>query len=199
MTPLVLALVAAGCGQAAGGSSGAAVAVATPSPTASATPTPSADPTPSDPPACSRTTVGSCEPLYDLSAPASCPLTVGVFIHPPRQAGTKFPNSGLGHGPVYFTGQTRWYSGSQEGLFLVDSAYTGPVTVAAQLNGATASPTFGGSRQLQIAAGSAGSSWRSWAGQVSFADPGCYTLTMSGSGFADQVVIYVHGGPPPPA
>ena len=200
MTLVGFAVVMAGCGQAGAASSGAAVSLKTPSASPSPTPTPPTQPRPPDPPACSRTApVAGCEVLYDpRGAPASCPVSPGVFIHPPRQAGNKFPNYGLGHGPVYFTGQVSWFAGSQEGEFLIDSAYTGPVAISAQLNGSAASPTFGGDRQLQIPAGSSGSFWRSWSGQVSFADAGCYTLTISGTGIADRVVIYVHAGSPPP-
>jgi hypothetical protein len=121
-----------------------------------------------------------------------------VFIHPPRQPGNKFPNYGQGQGPVYFTGQSSWYAASQEGLFLVDSKYTGALTVTGQQNGTTLNATFGGVPVLHIPTGSSGPYWRSWSGQVSFADPGCYTITVTGTGVSDHIVVYVHPGPLPP-
>jgi hypothetical protein len=125
-------------------------------------------------------------------------VTPSVFIHPPREPGEKFPNSGAGHGPVYFAGQSSWFVGSQEGIFLVDRAYYGAVTVTGQLNGSTVGPAFGGLRQASIPVGGNATYWRSWSGQVAFTQPGCYSLTVSGLNLADTIVLYVHPGPVPP-
>ena len=49
---------------------------------------------------------------------------------------------GFGAGPVYLSGQTRWYAGGQAAVLMVDSTYSGPLQVRAS--------EFGGDGSSQI-------------------------------------------------
>src|SRR4030081_3627739 len=68
--------------------------------------------------------------LQPLSSGTPCPVSPQVDLvvttNGPKKGG---PNYGFGQGPVYVSGQIKWYVGSQGILFLTDPKYTGPVLV----------------------------------------------------------------------
>ena len=133
-----------------------------------------------------------------FGVPASCHVTAGVLISPPRPPETKLPDYGFGRGPVYLSGQNGWYAAGQEALLLVAPNFSGAVTVGGHLNGGRASPAFDGRPTVQILAGSRAPYWRYWDGRLAFPTAGCYSLTISGTGIDDVVVVYAHDGAPPP-
>jgi len=132
-----------------------------------------------------------------LQPGSTCPVSAQQdFASPP---GNKLPGYGFGPGPVFFSGQTEWFSGVYA-LILVSPAYTGRVVVRGhQLDGTNGIPFRGqqGDGNITIAAGSPGQ-WRHSDAVVSGA-PGCYGLQVDGDGFSEIIVFSVTGGTPPPA
>jgi hypothetical protein len=156
-----------------------------------------------------------------LNSTTSCPAS------PMVNSGSTAPNYGFGAGPVYLSGQSGWYSDGQTAVLMVDSTYAGPLLVrTAQLGGSGTSQitladlppadlgniaakesqhsvavvsavhTPEGWLELQADLGS--SSWRAWFGRLSTSGPGCFALQLDGAAFSEVIVVYVHGGPPPP-
>lgn len=187
------------------GGSGAAAGARHPSasPSASAS-TPVSDIPTSSGVCAANAPVPGCTELGDpYGAPPTCHVTVGGQLAIPRSPADKLPSYGYGKGPVYLSGQNSWFAAGQETLFLIDSAYTGAVRISGQLAGSAAvAPIFIGSEvsgpDIVIPSGSVSPYWRFWDGQMSFAEPGCYTLTFQRKGADDAVTLYVHSGSPPP-
>jgi hypothetical protein len=156
-----------------------------------------------------------------ITSSAGCPAS------PMDNLGNTAPNYGFGAGPVYLAGQSGWYAGGQVAVLMVDPKYAGPLLVrGASLDGAgnlqitladlprtdlaniaakesqhgvavvSAVHTPGGGLLLQADAGSP--LWRAWFGRLSTSGPGCFALQLDGAAFSEVIVVFVHGGPPPP-
>ena len=144
--------------------------------------------------------------LQPLSSGAPCPVSPQVDLvvttNGPKTGG---PGFGFGQGPVYVSGQTSWYAGTQGILFLTDPKYTGPVLVRSiQLDG-TGSLTLSGQGATTLANGAIGLAetssppyWGMWFGMVSPSAPGCYGIQFDGTSFSSSAVIAVSPGPVPP-
>jgi len=144
--------------------------------------------------------------LQPLSSGAPCPVSPQVDLvvttNGPKTGG---PGFGFGQGPVYVSGQTSWYAGTQGILFLTDPKYTGPVLVRSiQLDG-TGSLTLSGQGATTLANGAIGLAetssppyWGMWSGMVSPSAPGCYGIQFDGTSFSSSAVIAVSPGPVPP-
>jgi hypothetical protein len=143
--------------------------------------------------------------LQPLASGAACPISATVDLQVKARVG-KWPNYGLGRGPIYASGQFTWYSGGPQGfLILTDPKYTGPVLVRSQRLDGAGSLTFIGDGTTALANGAAGIAqtssppyWGTWAGSVTPSTPGCYGIQFDGTNVSDVVVIAVTNGPPPP-
>jgi hypothetical protein len=148
-------------------------------------------------PGSSSTAAAQTLKLPTLQPGSRCPISaVQNFAAPP---GNKLPGYGYGPGPVFFTGQTEWFSGVY-GLIMVSPAYSGKVLVRGhQLDGTNGMPFRGqeGNGNITIAPGTPGQ-WRQMDAVVSGA-PGCYGLQVDGDNFSEIIVFSVTGGTPPPA
>jgi hypothetical protein len=134
---------------------------------------------------------------------------------------------GFGSGPVYLGGQTSWYSDGQAAILMVDSKYTGPLSIrASELGGdgllritladvpptdlanitakesshgrAVVSAIHTPEGGLELAADAGSPSWRAWYGWLSTAGPGCFAIQVDGTALHEVIVFAVHPGPPPP-
>jgi hypothetical protein len=144
--------------------------------------------------------------LQPLSSGARCPVSPPVDLvvttNGPKKGG---PNYGFGQGPVYVSGQTSWYAGTQGILFLTDPKYTGPVLVRSMRLDGTGSLTLSGQGATTLANGAIGLAetssppyWGMWLGMVSPSAPGCYGIQFDGTSFSSRAVIAVSPGPVPP-
>ena len=156
-----------------------------------------------------------------LTSTASCPASPMVNF------GNTAPDYGFGGGPVYLSGQSGWYSGGQAAILMVDATYAGPLLVRAfplggagrsqitladlpptdmaniaakesQHSVAVVSAVHTPEDGLELQADLASPSWRAWFGRLSTSGPGCFALQVDGAAFSEVIVVYVHGGPPPP-
>ena len=111
----------------------------------------------------------------------------------------KAPAYGFGQGPVYLTGQTRWYAG-EAAVVMVDPAYGGTVVIRGrQLDGSQSMPLVPTSAEGDVAIfRSSPSDWRVWNGQLSASSPGCFGLQADGTEFSELIVFQVLAGSPPP-
>ena len=153
-----------------------------------------------------------------LAPNARCPASSSV------DNSSVAPNYGQGVGPIYLSGQDRWYSAGQAALLMVDSKYPGPVLVRSfQLGGGDsmvaladmpsaetvvdkerqhgvavvpATRTAEGGLELQAVAPS--TFWRAWIGLLSTGGPGCFGLQVDGDTFTEFIVFPVQAGTPPP-
>lgn len=144
--------------------------------------------------------------LQPLSSGARCPVSPQVDLvvttNGPKTGG---PGFGFGQGPVYVSGQTRWYAGNQGVTFLTDPRYTGPVLVRSiRLDGA-GSLSLSGQGATTLANGAIGLArtssppyWGVWFGMVTPSTPGCYGIQFDGTSFSSSSVIEVSPGPVPP-
>jgi hypothetical protein len=144
--------------------------------------------------------------LQQLSSGARCPISPQVDLvvttNGPKKGG---PNYGFGHGPVYVSGQTRWYAGTQVILFLTDPKYTGPVLVRTMRLDGTGSLAISGQDATTLAGGAIGLAqtssppyWGMWVGMLTPSAPGCYGIQFDGTSFSSGAVIAVSPGPVPP-
>ena len=193
-------LAVSGCG-AAGAAAGSAAATAVPS--AAPSPSIAIRGTGSNIGVCTATPTPGCQMVADpFAVPSTCHFTMGVLLSASSNE-DKLPSYGYGAGPVYLSGQNSWYLGGQGAVFLINPSYTGAVHITGQLIGnAETMPVFIGphsnSSTIDIPSGSAQPYWRFWDGQMSFTEPGCYTLTLQSAAAKDVVTIYVHVGDAPP-
>jgi hypothetical protein len=198
ITSAVVLMMVSACGAASAG---------TTPPTASASASASV-PGPADqaPPAaaCSPgAPVPGCTVVGDpFGVPPTCHATTGVVLDAHSNA-NKLPSYGYGTGPVYLTGQNSWFAAGQEAEFLIDPTYTGAVHITGQrTEGGATMPLFSGPSSsgptIDVPAGNDQPYWRFWDGQMSFTQPGCYTLTLQTASANEAVIIYVHGGTPLP-
>jgi len=127
---------------------------------------------------------------------ATCPASGAATL-----SGTplKAPAYGFGQGPVYLTGQTRWYAG-EAAVVMVDPAYGGTVVIRGrQLDGSQSMPLVPTSAEGDVAIfRSSPSDWRVWNGQLSASSPGCFGLQADGTEFSELIVFQVLAGSPPP-
>jgi len=134
---------------------------------------------------------------------------------------------GFGSGPVYLGGQTSWYSDGQVAILMVDSKYTGSLSVrGSELGGdgllritladtpptglantiakesshgvAVVSAVHTPDGGLELPAAVGSPSWRAWPGWLSTAGPGCFAIQVDGTALHEVIVFAVHPGPPPP-
>jgi hypothetical protein len=134
---------------------------------------------------------------------------------------------GFGTGPVYLSGQLSWYSEGQAVILMVDSKYTGPLSVrGSELGGdgllkirlaelpttdlanivakesqhsvAVISAVHTPEGGLELPAGVGSPSWRAWHGRLSTDGPGCFAIHVDGTAFTEVIVFAVRAGPPPP-
>lgn len=143
--------------------------------------------------------------LSDLSPGAACPVSPQLDLQPKAPPGTKGgPNYGYGQGPVYLSGQTDWYSGSQGMVVITDPRYSGPVLVRAKRLDGAGSIAFTGDGDslaggaLGIRRTSSPPYWGQSYGSLNPSTPGCYEIQFDGTTFSDYAVIQVKQGPPPP-
>jgi len=144
--------------------------------------------------------------LQQLSSGARCPVSTKVDLvvttNGPKKGG---PNYGFGQGPVYISGQTSWYAGTQGVIFLTDPKYTGPVLVRGMRLDGTGSLTLSGEGATTLANGAIGLAetssppyWGIWFGMLTPSAPGCYGIQFDGTSFSSSAVIGVSPGPVPP-
>jgi hypothetical protein len=144
--------------------------------------------------------------LQQLSSGARCPVSpqvdLTVTTNGPKKGG---PNYGFGQGPVYVSGQLRWYAGAQAILFLTDPKYTGPVLVRSMRLDGTGSLTLTGEGATTLDGGAIGLAqtssppyWGMWLGRLTPNAPGCYGIQFDGTSFSAISVIAVSPGPVPP-
>jgi hypothetical protein len=164
---------------------------------------------------CSSSITGQSGTNRPAALTASCP-------------GSSIGTMGSGSGPVYLSGQLSWYSEGQVAILMVDSKYTGPLSVrGSELGGgdhhlkirlADLPPTdlaniAAKERQhsvavvsavrtpeggLELPAGVGAPSWRAWYGRLSTDGPGCFAIHVDGTAFSEVIVFAVNAGPPPP-
>jgi hypothetical protein len=143
--------------------------------------------------------------LQQLSSGAPCPVSPQVDLvvttNGPKTGG---PNYGFGQGPVYVSGQTSWYAGTQGIDFLTDPKYTGPVLVRSIRLDGTGSLTLSGQGATTLANGAIGLAetssppyWGMWLGVVTPSAAGCYGIQFDGTSFSSSAVIAVSPGPVP--
>jgi len=144
--------------------------------------------------------------LKPLSPGTRCPVSAQVNLvvttNGPKKGG---PNYGFGQGPVYLSGQTSWYAGSQGAIFLTDPRYTGPVLVRSMRLDGTSSLTLSADGATSLPNGAIGLAltssppyWGMSFGMVAPSAPGCYGIQFDGTSFSSSVVIEVSPGPVPP-
>jgi hypothetical protein len=143
--------------------------------------------------------------LQQLSSGAPCPVSPQVDLVVTTNGPKGGPNYGFGQGPVYVSGQTSWYAGTQGILFLTDPKYTGPVLVRSIRLDGTGSLTLSGQGATTLANGAIGLAetssppyWGMWSGMVTPSTPGCYGIQFDGTSFSSRAVIAVSPGPVPP-
>ncbi len=168
--------------------------------------TPTPRPSPSQPQVDWAPLIAKPVTLQRLSSGTRCPVSPQVDLvvttNGPKKGG---PNYGFGQGPVYVSGQIRWYAGSQAVILLTDPRYTGPVLVRSmQLDGA-GSLTISGQDATTLAGGAIGLAqtstppyWGMWIGALAPSAPGCYGIQFDGTSFSASAVIAVSPGPVPP-
>jgi hypothetical protein len=168
------------------------------------TPTPS--PSPSPPQIDWAPLIAKPLNLQPLPSGARCPVSPQVDLtvktNGPKKGG---PNYGFGQGPVYISGQTSWYAGSQVMLFLTDPKYTGPVLVRSIRLDGSGSLNISSQDATTLAGGAVGLAqtsfppyWGMWSGLVTPSAPGCYGIQFDGTSFSSSAVIAVSPGPVPP-
>jgi hypothetical protein len=144
--------------------------------------------------------------LQQLSSGVRCPVSPQVDLvvttNGPKKGG---PNYGFGQGPLYVSGQTRWYAGTQAILLLTDPSYTGPVLVRSMRLDGTGSLAISGQDATTLAGGAIGLAqtssppyWGMWIGMLTPSAPGCYGIQFDGTSFSSSAVIAVLPGPVPP-
>jgi len=144
--------------------------------------------------------------LQPLSPGTPCPVSrqvdLVVTTNGPKKGG---PNYGFGQGPVYVSGQTMWYAGTQGVIFLTDPRYTGPVLVRSMRLDGTGSLGLSGQDATTLAGSAIGLAqtssppyWGMWFGGLTPSAPGCYGIQFDGTSFSSSAVIAVSPGPVPP-
>ena len=144
--------------------------------------------------------------LQQLSSGARCPVSPQVDLvvttNGPKKGG---PNYGFGQGPVYVSGQTMWYAGTQGVVVLTDPRYTGPVLVRSMRLDGTGSLNISGqgattlaNEAIGLAQTSSPPYWGMWLGGLTPSAPGCYGIQFDGTSFSSSAVIAVSPGPVPP-
>jgi len=168
------------------------------------TPTPSPSPTP--PQVDWAPLIAKPLNLQKLSSGTRCPVSPQVDLvvttNGPKKGG---PNYGFGQGPVYVSGQTTWYAGTQGVIFLADPKYTGPVLVRSMRLDGTGSLSLSGQGATTLAGGAIGLAqtssppyWGMWLGTLTPSAAGCYGIQFDGTSFSAITVITVSPGPVPP-
>lgn len=171
------------------------------------TPTPS--PSPSAPQIDWAPLVAKPLNLPQLPSGARCPVSpqVDLVVADTVGEGAKKggPNYGFGQGPVYVSGQTMWYAGTQAVIFLTDPKYTGPVLVRSMRLDGAGSLSLSGQGATTLAGGAIGLAqtssapyWGMWLGGLTPSAPGCYGIQFDGTSFSSSAVIAVSPGPVPP-
>lgn len=199
MVSAALAALITGCGETAGAT--ASPGTSTPTPTPSATPAPTLAFAPTTAAVCTPSApVPGCILLGDpRRVPKDCPTTPGRQLAVPRPADDKLPSYGFGVEPIFLSGQNSWFVGGEEAIFLIDSWYSGPVTITGHLNGdPSMQPTFASEKEVDVAAGSTAPYWRTWSGRLSFPKAGCFAISVAGQNIAETIFVYAHSGNPPP-
>ncbi len=142
--------------------------------------------------------------LQQLSPGARCPVSPQVNLVVATN-GPKAPNSGFGQGPVYVSGPSMWYAGTQGVIFLTDPKYTGPVLIRSMRLDGTGSLSLSGQGATSLAGGAIGLAqtssppyWGMWLGGLTPSAAGCYGIQFDGSSFTSSAVIAVSPGPVPP-
>jgi hypothetical protein len=145
------------------------------------------------------------KPLQLPSVVDGCPVSPQKNLQVTTTSGKGGPNYGYGQGPVYLSGQTNWYSGTQGVVILTDPRYAGPVLVRAKRLDGSGSITFMGNNGIVFKDGglgipqtSAPPRWGAYFGTMSPSAPGCYGIQFDGTSFSEYAVIEVKQGPPPP-
>jgi hypothetical protein len=144
--------------------------------------------------------------LQQLSSGTPCPVSrqvdLVVTTNGPKKGG---PNYGFGQGPVYVSGQIKWYVGTQVVIFLTDPRYTGPVLVRSMRLDGTGTLTISGPDATTLANGAIGLAqtstppyWGMWLGGLTPSAAGCYGIQFDGTNFSSSAVIAVSPGPVPP-
>jgi hypothetical protein len=168
------------------------------------TPTPS--PSPSPPQVDWAPLIAKPLNLQRLSSGTPCPVSrqvdLVVSTNGPKKGG---PNYGFGQGPVYVSGQTSWYVGSQVITVLTDPKYAGPVLVRSMRLDGAGSLGLSGQGATTLAGGAIGLAqtssppyWGMWQDTVTPSAPGCYGIQFDGTSFSALTVIRVSPGPVPP-
>lgn len=174
---------------------------------AASTQPPATTPTPSPTPPPVDWTPFLAKPLrlQDLSPGAACPISPQVTFKTKTPPGTKGGiDYGYGAGPVYLSGQTDWYSGSQGMIVVTDPRYEGPVLVRSRRLDGAGSIAFTGDGDslpggaLGIRQTSSPPYWGQSFGSLDPSTSGCYGIQFDGTTFSDYAVIQVKQGPPPP-
>lgn len=141
--------------------------------------------------------------LQPLASGQACPVDkpVGLRI---RTSSGKWPNYGFGSGPVYLSGQTMFYTGSEQVIVLLtDPTYSGPALVRSSRLDGTGSLTFReldastGVNEVWLAKTSSPPNWGAWESMMSSSAPGCYGIQLDGSNFTEVVIISVLPSPAP--
>jgi hypothetical protein len=134
-----------------------------------------------------------------MGVPPSCRTTPGIELAIPRPPNDKLPSYGYGSEPVYLSGQNTWYASGEGAYLLIDSSYNGPLTIRGQREGdETSMARFSSATEVDVPAGSSAPFWRVWSGLLSFDKAGCYSLSVTGTGIDERIVVYAHGGSVPP-
>jgi hypothetical protein len=142
--------------------------------------------------------------LQQLSPGTHCPVSPQVDLVVATN-GQKAPNYGFGQGPVYVSGPSMWYAGTQGVIFLTDPRYTGPVLIRSMRLDGIGSLGLSGQGATTLANGAIGLAqtssppyWGMWLGGLTPSAPGCYGIQFDGTSFSSSAVIAVSPGPVPP-
>lgn len=158
--------------------------------------------------------------IQTLPRGAPCPATPLTSQQVTGSHGlTKLGSYGFGEGPVYLSGQLRWYSGRQAINIMISPTYSGPLLVRSrQLDGAfhltlvhedlppqavSNLPELVQAREtsdgIEMDTLPPPRSWHVWPGFLTTDGPGCFGLQVDGNGFSEVIVIQVEPGPGPGA
>lgn len=131
---------------------------------------------------------------------SSCPISPQVSLpsvpHSFVIGAVKYelPDYGFGGGPVYLSGQTRWFAGETI-VVLITPTYAQSVNVHLERwPSGDAQPVFGPGSTIR----DPGSGWRFVDSTVGVDVPGCWQLRAAGPGLDESIVFSVLGGTPLP-
>jgi hypothetical protein len=136
-----------------------------------------------------------------LAAGESCPVSPQVSLPTAgiQVEGRPVPVFGFGSGPVYLSGQERWFAG-QVALFLAGPSYDGPALVRGRrLDAPGGFPFTDPGGRTSIGRSSQPGKWRmAFTSLQPNLSPGCYVVQVDGTSFSEVVVFSLQAGPPPP-